>query len=496
MNSGFWKPEKIYACTSLNFGRSGRSGRRNGNPYKQYSACATSLGKRVAILQARVLQRNPMALPLPKQSELFEPADYLQNGSGRAFFALLSAVPGSDRKRQQSFPVDSMHAVLAALGTAGPRLDTWISQAEFYAPTRRLVHLSKLGLLFTDLDTYKVGIEASPEKLTEQLLRLCESQKLPEPSIIVFSGRGLQAKWLLQTALPQAALPRWNALQDVLNARLAAFGADAKAMDASRVLRLVQTVNSKSGQIVRVMHHSGQRYDFDQLAKELLPYARPAPAPAVEPRPAASVAILRPGPGESREANTTGLRRFMGFQLAWDRLADLRKLAEMRSLAGGAVPDGQRDTFVFLAAVFLAQATVNAPRFYDELRVLGREFVPHWSDAQVRDSASSALARMHDYVAGKRVEFNGKEVDPRYRFKNETLVDARWLALSPEEEREMGTIMSEGESKRRHAARTRQSRADAGAVTREEYLAAALSNTKPWEAEGISRATWYRKNRA
>lgn len=432
-----------------------------------------------------------MALPLLKQAELFEPADYLQNGSGRAFFALLSAVPGSDRKRQQSFPVDSMHAVLAALGSAGPRLDTWISQAEFYAPTRRLVHLSKLGLLFTDLDTYKVGIDASPEKLTEQLLRFCESQKLPEPSIIVFSGRGLQAKWLLQTALPQAALPRWNALQDVLNARLAAFGADAKAMDASRVLRLVQTVNSKSGQIVRVMHHSGCRYDFDQLAKDLLPYARPAPA--VDPRPAASVAILRPGPGESREANTTGLRRFMGFQLAWDRLADLRKLAEMRSLAGGAVPDGQRDTFVFLAAVFLAQATVNAPRFYDELRVLGREFVPHWSDAQVRDSASSALARMHDYVAGKRVAFNGKEVDPRYRFKNETLVDARWLSISPEEERLMGTIMSATESKRRDALRAREKRAVAGAVTRAEYLENALSAAKPWEAEGISRATWYRR---
>lgn len=428
-----------------------------------------------------------MALPKLIQAELFEPADYLQNQSGRAYFALLRAVPGSERKRQQSFPVDSMHAVLAALGSEGPALDTWISQAEFYAPTRRLVHLSKLGLLFTDLDTYKVGIEASPEKLTEQLLRLCESQKLPEPSIVVFSGRGLQAKWLLQTALPQAALPRWNALQDVINERLSAFGADAKAMDASRVLRLVQTVNSRSGEIVRVMHHSGRRYDFDTLARELLPYARFS---------GASVAILRPGPGERREANTTGLRQFMGFQLAWDRLADLRKLAQLRSQDGGAVPDGQRDAFVFLSAVFLAQATINAPRFYDELRVLGREFVPHWTDAQVRDSASAALSRMHDYVAGKRIEFNGQQVDPRYRFRNETLVGERWLAVTPKEEREMGTIMSEAESKRRHAARTRQSRADAGAVTREEYLAAALSNTKPWEAEGISRATWYRKNKA
>lgn len=407
-----------------------------------------------------------MALPLLKQAELFEPADYLQNGSGRAFFALLRAVPESDRKRQQSFPVDSMHAVLAALGSESRAVDTWISQAEFYAPTRRLVHLSKLGLLFTDLDTYKVGLTGSPEAQTEQLLRLCETQKLPEPSIVVFSGRGLQCKWLLQTALPQAALPRWNALQDVINERLASLGADAKAMDASRVLRLVQTVNSRSGEIVRVMYHSGLRYDFDALAKALLPFDRAKPKAL-----SVSVAILRPGPGETREADTSGLRRFMGFQLAWDRLADLRKLAQLRSLDGGAVPDGQRDTFVFLSAVFLAQATVNAPRFYDELRVLGKEFVPHWSDAQVRDSASAALSRMHDYVAGKRVDFNGQQVDPRYRFRNETLVDERWLAMTPAEEREMCTIMSETEAKRRDALRAREKRADAGAVTREAYLA-------------------------
>lgn len=30
---------------------------------------------------------------------------------------------------------------------------------------------------------------------------------------------------------------------------------------------------------------------------------------------------------------------------------------------------------------------------------------------------------------------------------------------------------------------------------REEYLANALSRTKPWEALGMSRATWYRKGK-
>ena len=33
------------------------------------------------------------------------------------------------------------------------------------------------------------------------------------------------------------------------------------------------------------------------------------------------------------------------------------------------------------------------------------------------------------------------------------------------------------------------------ALPREQYLASALTRTKPWEALGMSRATWYRKGK-
>jgi hypothetical protein len=32
-------------------------------------------------------------------------------------------------------------------------------------------------------------------------------------------------------------------------------------------------------------------------------------------------------------------------------------------------------------------------------------------------------------------------------------------------------------------------------IPRDEYLANSLSRSKPWESEGISRATWYRRNK-
>jgi hypothetical protein len=44
-------------------------------------------------------------------------------------------------------------------------------------------------------------------------------------------------------------------------------------------------------------------------------------------------------------------------------------------------------------------------------------------------------------------------------------------------------------------ARKRRKRAKQGKVNRKQYLAAALTRSRPWEREGISRATWYRRVR-
>ena len=80
---------------------------------------------------------------------------------------------------------------------------------------------------------------------------------------------------------------------------------------------------------------------------------------------------------------------------------------------------------------------------------------------------------MKAHIAGERVQFNGFEVSPRYRFRNETLVSERWLAVTGDEERQLLTIMSEGESKRRDAERAAQKRAAAGAVSRAAYESSA-----------------------
>lgn len=418
------------------------------------------------------LKKNDPQQPL--FDSWIEPAHYLRSDSPTAYFSLLTQVEGRTTKQQRSYPVASMGFVI---GACDKSLDTWISQAEFWAPTRRLLHFMRVGLLFVDLDTYKLPEFAglSAEAQLELLLRLCEAQGLPEPSLVIFSGRGLQAKWLLDSALPARALPRWSLVQHEIGRRLVGLGADANALDASRVLRLVQTVNSRSGEVVRVVHHSGARYDFDQLADALLPLTRAKLQELRQERAERAADSEHPKRPATRtkghltaiDTGTLGnLRPFIGAQLAWDRLADLRTLAKLRGWTHGA-PDGSRDLAVFIGASFLAQAVPNVPRFYDELRVLGREFAPHWTFREVNASASAVVARMKRMANGETVEYAGMQVDPRYRWRNDTLIQR--FGITPDEERQLATIVSRREAARRDAERKIQYRKEAGAVSRQVY---------------------------
>ena len=126
------------------------------------------------------------------------------------FFSLLIK-PSGLTPRQSSYRVDMLPQVLAALD---PNIDSYMSQATFFRPNRRLVNLWHLPLCFVDLDTYKTAYG----KLHEEPLSLAVRQRLadvgiPPASLVIHSGRGVYLKWLLKSPLPQAALPRWNAVQ-------------------------------------------------------------------------------------------------------------------------------------------------------------------------------------------------------------------------------------------------------------------------------------------
>lgn len=423
------------------------------------------------------------------QLALFSPGDEAQmyhDSTRRGFFSLL--VDSRGGKRQSSHRLADMPKVLSLLDK---KIDTWISQAEFIRPNRRVVNLLRLGLLFADLDTYRVPALASrkPDELAASVLFLCADAGLPAPSILIYSGRGIQAKWLLEGTIPRQALPRWNACQRYLVDRLAYVGADPMAKDASRVLRTVETVNSKSGEVCRVVHvqsgNDGQpiRYNFEYLAEALLPAARwtieQQRQEQAERRAKKKPFLLVPG------GKADNLRGFSGRQLAWDRLEDLRKLAELR----GGVGEGSRMQHLFWRLNFLLlSGATNSKQMYHEAAALARELDPQWNSRS--KELMTLFSKAKAYEAGEKVTFGGKEFTPLYTPKNDTLINL--FRITTEEQRQLKTIVSQAEAAERHRKREEARRRAAGAVGRETYEQASLTRQKPWEALGMSRRSWYR----
>ena len=133
--------------------------------------------------------------------------------------------------------------------------DVYISMSTFYKPMRRIENIKELTCNFIDLDTYNTKFTK-----TQILMNLEENyfnRSIPIPSLIIDSGRGLTLGWTIEQ-VPYMALPLWKAIQEYLYNQLKEFGADRKALDATRVLRVPGSINSKSGTRVKIL----EKYDY------------------------------------------------------------------------------------------------------------------------------------------------------------------------------------------------------------------------------------------
>lgn len=374
--------------------------------------------------------------------------------------AQLERLPRLTPKIHRAYRLGDMPKVIEALDQ---ERDTWISQAEFIKPNRRVVYLLRLNLCFVDLDTYKTPWAGTPpETLSNRVWGYCLDEGIPEPSLILYSGRGLQVKWLLERPLPRAALPRWNAVQKQLVASLEPFGADPGARDASRLLRLVDTVNTRSGERVRVLWVNEQagevkHYNFEYLAEMILPLARETvreERKAKEERRARLTVI----PG----GKTGNLRAFSGRQLAWDRLEDLRTLAKLRGWMERGIPHGYRSKYVHWCLNFLClSGAVHSSQLFQEAQALVREVCPDFTK-EIRSVLSTLYRKAQAYEAGEKVEFAGREYPPLYTPKNSTLREL--FDIEDAEVPHLKTIISAGEAAERDRRRHRK------AVDRATYL--------------------------
>jgi hypothetical protein len=289
--------------------------------------------------------------------------------------------------------------------------DVYITVNEFYG-WRALRCLRSLRAVYSDIDGCCD---------LQIVLETLQTGGVPEPSFVINSGRGLHLYWILEST-HRKALPLWQRVQDRIHEVLKPVGADPAARDCSRVLRLVGTRNGKNGALVRGTVLTGTAWDLHTLADEVL-----GPRNKAKPKRKASVADFRAA--AARKSKKVVTRK--GSIYEWWHLVyqDLCVIFDHYWLGG--IPEGRRDIFLFLLANALSWFC-HPDSLEDEIFKTAKTFTPSLRDTEVRTYIKPILKRAKDAYEGKKYEYLGREWDPRYSFKAETL--RTWLGdlIAPE----------------------------------------------------------------
>lgn len=393
------------------------------------------------------------------------------HANNHGFFSVLrkSPVGTSGAAMQVSYAMDQLQSVMQAIGSSP---DTYISQASFVRPSRRITDLGDIGGAWVDIDCYKLGI-SSTEEFAMSLLDQAEMHGIPLPTYIMSSGRGLYLKWLFKEPINATLVHRWNTMQTVLTSLYKSIGGDMASRDPSRVLRVVGSVNSTantSTSVVRPIWASDQRYSFLELHEAASRVNLPAIAGVtkreitihkarvkklleldphtladIELQQKISIARLR---NYSEERQPIMMPKMSMMQLNWQRFIDLRDLSIMR----GGVTRGSRDLSLFWMSTFLSHSgIINPKNFESEVRALassaqGTDFDP------IRDqSLSSLFERLQARDRGEKVIFNGQSYSSIYTPTNDKLIDI--FEITPEEQASLSTIIDAQEKLRRSDAK-------------------------------------------
>ena len=145
--------------------------------------------------------------------------------------------------------------------------NVYITLNTFYKTYRRLEYLKELKALFIDLDTYKTGF--TKEQILMNLNDNHFKQSIPIPNLIIDSGRGLYLIWLINK-VPSMALPLWKAVEEYFYKTLKEFGADIQALDATRILRVPGSINSKTNTEVKIIDEYNYLYDLREIQNKYM----------------------------------------------------------------------------------------------------------------------------------------------------------------------------------------------------------------------------------
>ena len=327
--------------------------------------------------------------------------------------------------------------------------NVYITLNTFYKPCRRLECIKELNCVYIDLDYYKT--KYTREQIIMNLEENYFNKIIPATNYILDSGRGLALIWLINK-VPSKALPLWKAVQEYLYNQLKEFGADRQALDATRILRVPGSINSKSKTVVSIIDEYDYIYDLREIQKEFLPELK----------------LKEKKKGRPKKINYIYRER----SLYHARIQDITKLCELREYD----LRGHREIILFLYRYYLCSFTEDTKKALEDVLELNSMFISPLKENEVIRATRSAEKCYLD---------KNKE----YKYKNETLIDL--LEITEYEETQMSTIISKSEYKRRDRVyqknKYQRKLKSEGKISEKEKLSQRRAKIKDLLAEGLKQ---------
>lgn len=310
--------------------------------------------------------------------------------------------------------------------------DVYISQNTFNNKSRRLIHLKELKALYIDIDCYKMNLS---KEAVKYFMENDLYGQIPVPNMLIDSGRGLYYIIFLENTMAEE-LPKWQLVEKYLYEKLKDLGADNKALDATRVLRVTGTVNSKNNSIVKVIDTYDYQYTLDEIIENYIPEIIEDRKEKQKPK-----GVRKKG----RKKKFVSL--FTLYNLYYTRFKDIKKLVEIRNFN----MTGYREVTLFLIRYFLNVYHGDDDLVMEEVLEINNSFTEPLEKDEVFKATLSGATRATENV---------------YKYSNDKLI--KLLDITPLEQKEMATIISKTEKYYRNNKNRRNNRRNEEGLTNKE----------------------------
>lgn len=350
--------------------------------------------------------------------------------------------------------------------------DVFLSPNTMYRKQRRVKNIRQFRALFQDLDIYKLEYHRS--EVVYIIWTLYYEGKIPKPTMITDSGRGIHIYWRITNA-PYGALNTWQELQDYLYYQLKHLKADKMATDGARVLRLPNTLNTKSNTECEVLYIDNElEYSMYDLREKYLNY-KPKQLQFQEAK------IIK------TNNRVISNKFFNSYSLHITRVEDLETLCKLRNYD----VKGYRNMLVHCYTYWKGIYTRDIVDLEADVIEFNNSFKEPLKDVEVQAILRCVPKAIEKFIAYEQGLRNGetKRVSKAMRdkegywYKNETLIER--LGITLEEQRHLKTIIGTDEKYRRNNNK-RTPRNENGLTKKQQEIADLKIQVIELRQEGLS----------